>query len=377
LTVNAFSTTLVSNKTPAVQLIEAGQGTVMLLNNDPVNTVFLGNNYGIQYDDGSGVSPLGAKASLSFDGTQDVWATTAPGQTASVSAYPSVISFTNQQGITPLAQIGSTSGSGSIPIAGISSTPIVTLVDISGFASYDLNTYIYATSPGTAGSMLIADINIQWFDDLVSGIPVFEEDWQVWVGRAALTSGGNSVFNVMGGCGPMHGRYMSVNILNFATTGGTLQWFNLFGSNRNLPYSDWRQDAANVAPESAGLSLATNTSGVIGYENILACLTGFTVVAAARLWLPFNLYAGPAFLRFQASGALNNDPVISHAAYQIAGQPATGSGPPNNVIWNGNNAGTEVETNLILPRAPCYLTLAGLASGSIVVSCQVIAQQAA
>lgn len=377
MTVNAFSTTVVGNKTPAVQLIESGQGTVMLLNNDPVNTVFLGNNYGIQYDDASGVSPLGPKASLSFDGTQDVWATTAPNQTASVSAYPSVISFTTPQTITPLAQIGSTSGAGSQPINAISSTPIVTLVDISGFASYDLNTYIYATSPGVAGSMLIADIQLQWFDDLTTGIPVFEEDWQVWVGRAALTSGGSSVFNVMGGCGPMHGRYMSVNILNFATVGGTLQWFNLFGSNRNLPYSDWRQDAANVNPETAGLSLATNTSGVVGYENILACLTGFVVAATTRLWLPFNLYAGPVFLRFQASAALNNDPAISHAAYQIAGQPATGIGPPNNIIWNGNNSGAEVEVNLILPRAPCYLTLAGLASGSVTVSCQVIAQQAA
>jgi hypothetical protein len=349
----------------------------MLLNNDPVNTVFLGNNYGIQYDDASGVSPLNAKSSLTFDGTQDVYATITPGLTASVSAYPSVISFATAQGITPLAQIGSTSGAGSIPINLISSTPIVSLVDVSGFASYDLNTYIYASSAGAAGSMLVAIIQLVWFDDLTSGIPVFEEDWQVWVGRAALTSGGISVFSVMGGCGPMHGRYMSVNILNIATVGGTLQWFNLFGSNRQLPYSDWRQNAANVNPETAGLSLAQNTSGITGFDNILACLTGFVVAATTRLWLPFNLYAGPAFLRFQASAALNNDPAISHAGYQIAGQPATGIGPPNNIIWNGNNSGAEVETTIILPRAPCYLTLAGLASGSVTVSCQVIAQQAA
>jgi hypothetical protein len=181
----------------------------------------------------------------------------------------------------------------------------------------------------------------------------------------------------MGGCGPMHGRYMSVNIFNFSTVGGTLQWFNLFGSNRPLQDSDWRQNAASVAPETSGLTLAANTATITGFDNILADLSGFTVTAAARLWLPFNLYAGPVFLRFQASAALNNDPVISHAAAQIAGQPTTGNGPPNEILWNGNNSGTEVETNLILPRAPCYLTLAGLSSGSVTVSCQVIAQQAA
>jgi hypothetical protein len=280
----------------------------------------------------------------------------------------------NVQQVTPLAQIGGQSGAGSISLPAVGSTPIITLQDVSLFASYDLNTYIYAASPGVSGSLVTVLIQLVWYDDLVSGIPVFEEDWWVYVGRGAITSG---LFSVQSGCGPMHGRYMSVNVVTAASAGGTVQWFNLFGSNRVLPYSDWRQNASAVAPESSGITVIGNSNTITGYDNLLGSLIGYSVVAAARLWLPLNLYAGPVFLRFQASAALNNDPVIATAVNAVSGQIATGNGAPNQVIWNGNNSGTEVETELIFPRAPCYLTLAGLSSGSITVNCEIVAQQAA
>src|SRR5262245_24100757 len=91
----------------------------------------------------------------------------------------------NVQPIVPLSQQGSLAAGSNVqtinPVAGFN---IVNKINVTQFASYDLNSYIYANSPGAVGAPIVALYQLEWFDDLVSGIPIFEEQWWIWLGRA-------------------------------------------------------------------------------------------------------------------------------------------------------------------------------------------------
>lgn len=372
---SSFDTTLVSApagaQALATQLVEAGQGSVLLYNQDPTNSVLLGDDNAVLANDQSGVAPLGPKSSIVFDGSKDVFATVAPGATANVASYPSALQFTQATIITPLAQIGSLTGSPAGTV--VPGTPFVamSLVDVSGYASYDLNAYAFSQSPGSVNANVVMQIQLQWFDDLVSGISVFEEDWWVWVGRAAPT------VNTLAGCGPMHGRYMTVNVFPVitATFNLTLQYINIFGSNRTVPYSDWRQNGAQVNPQSN--TITEQAGGGDSFDNILASISNETLTASQLVFIPCGLYSGPVYYRFQCNTAAPlHDPTIVNMAGQVSGGLGAGTGTVG-VLVNFTQDTLEHEGTLLLPRAPCAFIIQGATSGTSNYSFQLIAQQAA
>jgi hypothetical protein len=281
----------------------------------------------------------------------------------------------NVQGVTPIVTSGSLAAGSNVqtitPTAGFNAA---NLVNVAQYASYDLNTYIYANNAGAAGSPITALIQLLWYDDTVSGIPVFEEQWWIWTGRAAAAFSDNMV-----GSGPMHGQYMTVNISipNQATSNATLQYFNLFGSPRVVPYSDWRQDAFQIQPETNGLAIISpNTSS---YENQLVAVNSFTLTANTSSWVPIGLYAGPAYLRFRISITPQAGVFLASAENVVAGQPITGSGTPNIIsgFFGASVGGTDYDGQVILPRAPCYIAMLAATGTGGVLSFSVVGQQAA
>lgn len=253
-------------------------------------------------------------------------------------------------------------------------TPFVAmnLVNISQFASYDINLYAFTQSPGTVNSNVVMEIQIQWFDDLTSGIPVFEEDWWVWCGRAAPISG----FNTLAGCGPMHGTYMTVNVFTTITaaTNATLQYINIFGSGRTVPYSDWRQNGSAVNPQSNGITL--QAGGGTSFDNQLAAIANLPLGASSLVFVPCGLYSGPIYFRFQATGAVPlHNPTIVSMDGQVSGGLGAGTATTG-VLVNITADNAEHEGTFLSPRAPCAFIIQGNTT-TTTFSLQMIAQQAA
>lgn len=279
----------------------------------------------------------------------------------------------NVQQVTPLSQAGNLAGAPNAATinAGGSYMPL-NLVDVSLFSSYDIDGYVYASPSGSAGAPIVALVQLQWYDDNTSGITVFEEDWWIWVGRTSLPAG-----TTLAGTGPMHGKFMSLTVtIPNATSGAIVQYMNIFGSPRTVPYSDWRQNLATLQPQSSGITLLSNTAGS-GFDNILAYVQGAALAAGAVIFIPIGLYAGPVYYSINYSQVPNNTLVIATLASLVSGQIVAGTGMPGVLLTDTAAAGAFTFGQLILPRAPCALVLHGNATtaGTITFTC--IGQQAA
>lgn len=278
----------------------------------------------------------------------------------------------NVQQTIPLAAKGSIGGAAAATI--VPGTPFNALnkVNISQFASYDLTAFMFAATPGAVNAILVGQIQLQWFDDLTSGIPIFEEDWWIWAGRAAPVAGQNT----LAATGPMHGTYMSVNVFVpiTAASNGVLQYINIFGSPRTVPYSDWRQNGQLVNPQSNGITL--QAGGGTSFDNLLASISNLTLTANQLIFIPFGLYSGPVYYRMQCTVAALHDPVIADMNAEVSG--GLGAGTANNgILVNFPTDTVEHEGTYFSGRSPGAFMIQGNAAGTTNFSLQVIAQQAA
>lgn len=274
--------------------------------------------------------------------------------------------------VQPIIQSGSlAAGSNVQTINPASGFQIVSMANVTAYQSYDINTYIYANSPGAVGAPIVALYQLLWFDDLTSNIPVFEEQWWIWLGRAPAGFADNH-----SGQGPMHGAYMTVNVSipNTCLSSATLQYFNLFGSPRQVPWSDWRQDAFQVNPQNNGLTATSPVTS--GYENSLCNIGSLAMANNSTVWVPCNLYAGPVYYRFQASQIPNNDPIIAAADNIRADGIVVGTANPF-VLVNFPMDASEHEGSFIAPRVPLYFVIHVNATTGGNFSFNLTAQQAA
>lgn len=283
----------------------------------------------------------------------------------------------NPQQIEPLSQQGSYSASGGF-LTMTNPTEfytIVNMINVSQFASYDLNMYLYASPAGANLDVVVVGFLLQWYDDLVSGIPVFEEDWWVWAGRAATSMGNNS----LAGAGPMHGKYMTVIAFlpSTATGGAVFQYFNLFGSGRSVPYSDWRQNPQTLNPEIFNLTTLLGSQEGTGFDNNLGSVSNFSIAEGIISFIPLALYSGPVYYRFQGlTNAPANNPVILSTQQGVGGTFTAGTGQPNILVSMTADL-LEHEGTFLAPRAPCIFIVRASASGPTAISFEAIGQQAA
>jgi hypothetical protein len=347
--------------------------SILFFNRDVTNPVYLSYRPNV-YIGATNAVILNPQSSVTMDGSRTIYAIGVNGA-GPLQAIPGGSSYQpSSPPIASLAQLGSFGGTPAATLAAAASLVVFSLVNVLQYASYDLNAYGYAVTPGNAGSPICFLVTLQWFDDVASGIPVFEEDWWLWAGRAAPAG------NTMAGCGPMHGQYMTVTVSlpSTSTTGLVLQYFNLFGSIRSLPYSDWRQNAILVNPQIGGLIITT--AGAVGsaFDNTLASINNAAAAGSAIIFIPNGLYAGPVSFRYFASTTSLTTGLVAAVTGLVGGNLVAGTACPN-IIPGSNFTGTATTTytgNLILPRAPTLMIVQVAAAGATI-DYDMIAQQAA
>jgi hypothetical protein len=373
--VTFFGQVTVRSTYPGTKLVEGSIDNptpVLIVNTDPVNTVYVSENLAYLPGDTTQTTPIPPNASVVFNGASDVFAIAAAGTSAAVSVFPSGIAYTQPAAITPLAQKGSFSGSSAGTITVVTSFTVMSLVDVTSFASYDINLFTFNVSPGAVGAPVTTQVNLQWFDDLVSGIPVFQEMWFIWNGRAVPSS----VFNTLSGCGPMHGRYLTITLFIAPSSASnvTVQYVNVYGSNRVVPYSDWRQNAQGVNPQVNSFTI--QQGGGTGFDNDLANISGAVLGASAQIFVPLGLYAGPVWYRYQGTVAALHNVVIADISGTIGGQWVSGTGMPGALLNISPNDAAEHSGIINLPRAACAFVLQAPVAG-MTFSFYCAAQQAA
>jgi hypothetical protein len=360
-----LTTVNVTAESPATLLFAAQGGStspIQVINQDLINTVYLGNTSNLTVGQ-PGVIPLGPGASTSFDGSTAIYGITS-GPTIAVSIVPGGSAYS--PGIIPPTTLATGSGT----ISAGNPISVLQMAPVQLYTSYDLNMHVYANTPGGSLAPLTAQVQLQWFDNPLLP-PIFEEDWDIWVARAPTGNAGNTVC----GNGPMHGSYMSINVFLPPTvsSAATLQYMNVYGSQRTVPYSDWRQNAAAANPNNMGLLIIPN--GNLSFDNTLGAVASFNIPENGSYWMPCGLYSGPAYFRFQSSAAPTSA-ILVNAQYLNSGQIIPGNNCPGIIKTIGAGV-TEVSGILNLPRGPTALVVSATAVAADVISFELIAQQAA
>jgi len=187
--------------------------------------------------------------------------------------------------------------SGTATLAGGTTTSLVTLVPVNQYNSYDLSLLVVDALQGTANHSLTCQVTIAFYDDLLTGIPVFVETWNPWV-KQTFVGGLQGVI----GTGPMHGQYMTITIANSSAFNVTLEYFNLYGSPRIVEISDWRMATNNHVTDNVLLPFTNFGSG---FENVLGELSGEIALGVNTYWLPLHLYSGPVSWTLFATAAIH------------------------------------------------------------------------
>jgi hypothetical protein len=317
-------------------------GPMELVNLSTSVTIWIGYDTTIMVGSGP-VVPLKPGASIAFDGTRTVYGIAS--DIAQLAIIPGGVSYSDSQPVvSPLFQ---SSGSVVIPVS--STVNIFPVTDISVYSSYDINMALVDVNQAVGGHALCCQVSIQWFDDITSTLPVYREVWNPWVMSQAPTGAQGII-----GDGPMHGRFMSISVSNVSTGAVTMTYFNIFGSQRNVQVSDWRQCHGN---HIAGLTFF-NTIG-LGFENSLYDTNGLVTAAASSTYVyPLFLYSGPATISvFTSNASINSVFLIDIGSNQNTF--FSGTVPTNtSIIYSfpvsdGNWNAVDVD----LPRSGCAVRL--------------------
>lgn len=365
-----------------------GSGTVTAVNQDSQFNAYIGYANTIA-PNGGNTAPLGPGASMTFPGDKSLYAVGDNATMQPLLLMPGAVQYSPPplDLSVPLIALGSpTKPVAAITIpAAVEMQSILPLTDVSRFASYDLGCYFYGT-PGTGGSDLTVQLSFMWFDDLTSGVPVFQEDWYLMLGAQAYPAG--SILSVadanpMSAAGQMHGRYLTVYASSYGSAPIHGQWFNLYGSSRSVPYSDWRQNVSALYSPSLGagvingLTLATLGQTLLntGFDNNLYDGGSYTP-GTGNLFIPMPLYSGPVTCSFAVSTAvlLNNATLVA-VTNQLGGNIVPGTGQAGEIWSFDNTLNTPDRQTINFPRCPVILVIHPNATS--VINFTAIAQQGA
>lgn len=228
--------------------------------------------------------------------------------------------------------------------------PLV-LQDVTNYNSYDMVINVSDANQATAGHAHAYRVDMLWYDDLTTGIAIFQETWWPWV---SLTNGGMPLYAT----GPMHGKYMTVTISNVTGVVGNIGLDSLliFGSGRTTNLSEWRQAANHKIDASAH----TVPNGTVDMDNYIADNGGMSAINATLTYVIFlGLYSGPIDWAMQlgAGGGLTRSNLInvgSAAATQTSGNL---NPQANSLEILATAAGAQAAGSQFLPRAACALVM--------------------
>jgi hypothetical protein len=364
-----------------------GSGTVTAVNQDSQFNAYIGYANTIA-PKGLNTAPLGPGASMTFPGNKSLYAVGDNATMQPLLLMPGAVQYSPPPLAlsVPLIALGSpntATAAFTIPATN-QMVPILPLTEVSRFASYDLGCYFYG-APANAGADLTIMLTFMWFDDITSGVPVFQEDWYLMLGGQPYPAGGILEIadsNPMSASGQMHGRYLAVYGTSYGNTDIKAQWFNLYGSSRSVPYSDWRQNMGAMFNPALGgsaingLVLATGHTFLgVGFDNQLQDAGSFAP-GAGSLYIPLPLYSGPVVCSYSVSGAvLTQSPTLVAVTSQGGGGIVPGTAQQGQFWSFGNVLNTQYAQTINFPRCPVLLVIHTAAGSSI--NFTAIAQQGA
>lgn len=328
-------------------------GPIQVVNLSTSVVMWVGNTSNISTD-GSNSIPLLPQASVSFDGSVSIYAITATG-TGSLAIIPSGISY-SPGAITASITAQGTLTADAFNVAAAQTFTVLNLADVTAYSSYEISVYLYNTLQNTIGASLTAPVILTWYDDLISGIPVFTEEWDIWIANTRGIAGTLPAFGVAYGSGAMHGKYLTVQIAEEGGINGfTCRFVNIYGSTRAETRPNWRQQPPQMSSNGA-TEILSNVATT--FNNVLGSTSNAVTLANTIMWIPFGLYSGSAFLDFQATAVPTNNVCFAIAeprALQSGGIVAGAAQPVRMVNVTADT--NDHEFMVQLPRAPSYLVV--------------------
>lgn len=334
----------------------ANQGQATFINQDPVNTVYLGYSNSITIG-GQNTMPLPPSSSTTLSPVPNaaVYAVALLG-TAPLVVMPGTATYSS--GLPLVASL--VQNPNGFAVSPAQTVTVLNLADVSQFSAYDITLVLYNTNQATAESALTAPIVLEWFDDLTSGIPVYSEIWDVWISNQTvpLFSPNGQNAGIVFGTGPMHGRYLTISVSEVTgVTGINAQFFNVFGTSRSPNISTWRQ---TPPPMSVGVGavLLTTPNQISGPSNILIEVSSGVMAANTPYMIPIGLYSGPVSWGVICSQASVHPLMICTAA---PGLIANGNKDGTTGLLAGTTTalglGVPAYGTAYLPRSVCYTTI--------------------
>lgn len=214
--------------------------------------------------------------------------------------------------------------------------------DISQWEGYELQ--FRASASSVSGGM---NITLKWYNNLTDTIPVdtviFE---QVPIGLTATPF-------LSSGHGPMRGLYLVVDIQNSPPPNVTYT-LTIAGTTRNYLYDDWR---------SNGTLPSLTASAAIPWTNELCIVNAASVAAGSNISRGIFMYAGRTWVHFDTQAGVGT---LTLTIFDWN----------NNEIWASHpGEGASGDTELILPRGPCGLSVANTGGAAATCNIAIIADR--
>lgn len=234
-------------------------------------------------------------------------------------------------------------------IGGGSNLTLLNLQDVTNYNSFDMSFAVGDPSQALVNHAHAYQLSLTWYDDLVTGIPVYQETWWPWVSDTLGTA-------PVRGTGPMHGKYMTVIISNPVAGGAatqiTLSNAVIFGSGRVTTQSDFRQQATPKIDQSAHIIV----NPVLCDDNYIADSVGMVAVTANLTYVIFlGLYSGPIDWAMQigGGGGLTRSNLINLGS--AAGVQSSGNLNPqrDSIEVLATGVGAQQSGSQKMPRAAC------------------------
>ena len=412
-----------------VTLLYGSQGSagtpLTVINLDTANTVYVGNVSNLD-PSGSNVIPLNPLSSISFDGSVSVYAITlgpqvrvaiTPGgnsysagqltitgpvtaeitgpvdanilgtASVAVTGTPNVnvvsgtlnatvtnatINVAGSVSLIPtianITTLGTLSGASFSTMTPGASQTLMSLVDVSVYNSISISAYLNSANTITVGATLTSPLFVTWFDDLVTGIPVLQDEIDIWNANNTLPPAGFAGVAYI--TLPVRGRYLTIATKNVVTASNiAIQFFNAYGCPNIIPRIQCRQQAPPSLTATNGVifpSFTSNLCGMLGSTGTSAIPNG------SIYFMPMSLFTGQAEIYCLTSVAFGQNATL-YAVIPSAGNNGLRLNQNNTtgVIDDGLSLnGTSVaDAPIALPKCPTMLVFDNSSGAAQTVTC--------
>jgi len=345
----------------------SGGSQVQFINLSTSTSIYLGYDSTLNASQASSNIPLGPGASITLDGLISVYALTGVGS-AQLAVVPGGVDYSPSVGINNLLSLGTLNGAGyiSLPASSAAITILSNQQDVSAYNTITISAYASSANTAAAGSTCTIPFTITWYDDLTSGIPVFQDEVDIWVANN-VPNPPASLAGVAYWSMPVRGKYLSIWVSNPGTASAIdLQFFNMFGGPQFTP----RVYCKQIPPPSLAW---TNATYVGNYFSTLSGILGsatYNQAETTSLACPMGLFTGQGSLYCLTSAAMTNDVSL----FTMIPRASNTTLPTSNPIGvldddlDGADDTNDQDSPIALPKCPTLIYFINDTAGSVVVN---------